>query len=378
LFSYLEDPKDGQKEYYERIGGSLGQYFSDNNARETRTIQGIFAFNFYRPGVKIISTKDLITDRYSTDNVQRIAYYDGSLPWSWNLQAANPQASGENVPPTDSLKTTRRAFINEYDGEFTLDFADRNEKDGLFTRYYERLDQRYKDQKILEVDLIIDAAFLSSLYFLTGKDLRALYYVGIDGVKGYYQMIEAEQIRGELFRAMLIQDSETFVEPEPPTPEPPDYPENALYTPEQVTEMITIDGYIPVASASELDALRNSGNRTMGEGSPWEGTYNTGLDKKYVQVDNVDLNTFYQWGSIGTQENMFSGTYDGNELNIENMNQNTSVSAPNGLFRNLYQGVLKNIKIHGYIENASSLGAGLLCGFTGLDSVVDNCHATEL
>src|SRR6056297_168270 len=82
-----------------------------------------------------------------------------------------------------------------------------------------------------------------------------------------------------------------------------------LYTPAQITFMIEFEGYVPVASASELDALRNAGSRTMGAGTQWKGSYTTGMDKKYVQVRDVDLGA-YNWTTL----QQFIGVYDGNEL----------------------------------------------------------------
>jgi hypothetical protein len=61
-----------------------------------------------------------------------------------------------------------------------------------------------------------------------------------------------------------------------------------LYTPAQINTMISVDGYIPVASATELDGLRNATGRRMGQGTVHDTVSDvvTGLDKKYVQVEN--------------------------------------------------------------------------------------------
>jgi hypothetical protein len=85
------------------------------------------------------------------------------------------------------------------------------------------------------------------------------------------------------------------------------------YTPAEVWLMVLNDGYVPVATAAELDALRNTGSRTMGVGTIWGGNYATGIDKKYVGVHNIDL-----FGTTWTQIDGFSGTLDCNDLWLSN------------------------------------------------------------
>ena len=46
-----------------------------------------------------------------------------------------------------------------------------------------------------------------------------------------------------------------------------------LYTSEQIDTLVFVDGYIPVASASEFDAIRTGASETMGAGTCWEGSY---------------------------------------------------------------------------------------------------------
>jgi hypothetical protein len=84
------------------------------------------------------------------------------------------------------------------------------------------------------------------------------------------------------------------------------------YTPAEVSDMIGVEGYIPVASADEMYNLRNNVSQVMGIGTIWQGTYTTGLDKKYVQVKNIDLSN---WG-IWEQPADFTGGFDGNDLAV--------------------------------------------------------------
>jgi hypothetical protein len=90
-----------------------------------------------------------------------------------------------------------------------------------------------------------------------------------------------------------------------------------LYTPTEVQELIDDDSYVPVATSTELDDLRNTGSRTMGAGTIWAGTYTTGTDKKYIQTKNIHYNdNFSVIVSTGI-------TYNGNMLVIEGLNINS-------------------------------------------------------
>lgn len=104
---------------------------------------------------------------------------------------------------------------------------------------------------------------------------------------------------------------------------------NNTYTEEELDQMIS-DGWIPVASANELNQLRESGLKTFGINTKWENTYESGLDKKYVQVENIDLSIYHDndgWEPIGRyslegEEDdafVFSGKYDGNKYQINNL-----------------------------------------------------------
>jgi hypothetical protein len=122
-----------------------------------------------------------------------------------------------------------------------------------------------------------------------------------------------------------------------------------LYTPAQINTMISVDGYIPVASATELDGLRNATGRRMGQGTIFDtvSDVTTGLDKKYVQVGNVDFSGFSVWNSIGSRtddSSSFTGNFDGNELVLVNyiMIGNTA----NEIFGIIKNAFIGNLKIY--------------------------------
>src|SRR5690606_5471589 len=79
-----------------------------------------------------------------------------------------------------------------------------------------------------------------------------------------------------------------------------------LYTVSELDQMIFVDGYIPVANATELNNIRTGRDQTMGAGTCWENTYLTGLDKKYVQVLTIDAGSFGTFSSLS-----FAGFFTG-------------------------------------------------------------------
>jgi hypothetical protein len=148
-----------------------------------------------------------------------------------------------------------------------------------------------------------------------------------------------------------------------------------LYTWKRITAMVD-DGYIPVANATELNGIRNTTPKTMGLGTIWEDTYVTGLDKKYVQVNNIDLSGFQAgagWVRLGSfNPNVpFSGTYDGNNLVIKNLYINTtSTDLGWGLFGFCVGANLQNI-----ITQNADVKTGNRASTIGR---IDNCYANNV
>jgi hypothetical protein len=178
-----------------------------------------------------------------------------------------------------------------------------------------------------------------------------------------------------------------------------------LYTEAEVDDLINIDGYIPVASAVEFDKIRTGASETMGGCSIWAGTYTTGVDKKYIQVFNIDFTAFGTWT---TPILAFAGTYDGNNLNITNhvglyfflgstslpcelvnirdvnvsiSSSTSSVGSIGAIARAVSSGSLvKNIYVSGTVSTTTigaSLGTGGIIGIAGTSSgsktTIENC-----
>ncbi|PKM91251.1 hypothetical protein CVU82_01470 [Candidatus Falkowbacteria bacterium HGW-Falkowbacteria-1] len=154
-----------------------------------------------------------------------------------------------------------------------------------------------------------------------------------------------------------------------------------IYTIEEIWEMVSNQGYVPVASAEELDALRNSTSQTMGIGTVWEGTYLTGLDKKYIQVEDIDLSVYQSgegWLPIGDSVNNFVGIFDGNGLYVSNLFINTSL-AISALFSYISSSTLTNMVLKdAYIAaTVGSVGQRAVLVSYANSSIISNCNVYD-
>ncbi len=173
-----------------------------------------------------------------------------------------------------------------------------------------------------------------------------------------------------------------------------EYPVGPLYSNSVITEMVNNESYIPIATAAELNNLRNNSAATYGSGTTWEGTYTAGLDKKYIQVANIDLSGYADWRAIGLSvdyggANVFTGIYDGNNYIIDNLTQITGLFSNSlgeqvlGLFGMAEEATFKNIMLDN-ISLRGSQGIGGLLGWADGDwmnppleedwTLIDNCH----
>ncbi len=158
-----------------------------------------------------------------------------------------------------------------------------------------------------------------------------------------------------------------------------------IYMESEIDTMI-LDGYIPIASKYELDQLRNATEQTFSVGTPFEGAYTSGLDKKYVQVKDIkfedsdfeDGGDFYNDGSgwlpIGDGQNGYANIYDGSGLLIKNLRINRENSGYIGLFGYIAGATINHL---GIISGSIS-GQGVVGGLVGysLNSQIEKCFYT--
>jgi prepilin-type N-terminal cleavage/methylation domain-containing protein len=108
-------------------------------------------------------------------------------------------------------------------------------------------------------------------------------------------------------------------------------------------------GYVPIASAEELDSIRYAITNTFGRGTEWEGQYLGGLDKHYALVKDIDLSS-YSGGvgfvPIGNSTSPFIGTLDGQGFLISNLTIDLPTTDYVGLFGYLDGGAhIENLQV---------------------------------
>lgn len=181
-----------------------------------------------------------------------------------------------------------------------------------------------------------------------------------------------------------------------------DFQYQRKYSDAYITHLIVNEGYIPVASGAELNALRNSVSQRMGAGTIWDSEYTTGLDQKYIQVRNIDLSA-YQTGEGFTYLGELTGIYDGNNLKIKNLWMSSTSSSKyfislgvgsefsNVTFEDFYVSAMNTsivamifVNIYGDLENVH-FNRGIIlskyrtgCIYISRDKSIRNCSAQNI
>ena len=145
---------------------------------------------------------------------------------------------------------------------------------------------------------------------------------------------------------------------------------------EEIEGLIT-EGYIPVATADELDSIRSATSKTYGKGTEWEKEYTGGLGKKYIQVKDIDLSEYSDegWNPIGTGSSYFRGTYDGGNYVITGLVVNGGDKNYQGLFGRTQGATISNV---GIIDNTVTgrQNVGGLVGEANTSTEISNSYAT--
>lgn len=139
-------------------------------------------------------------------------------------------------------------------------------------------------------------------------------------------------------------------------------------------EGLVAEGYIPIATADELNNVRRTTLETYGKGTEWEKEYTGGLNKKYIQVANIDLSGYS--GEGWTPIRTFTGTYDGGNYVIRGLEVKGEVNAYRGLFGRTDNATISNV---GLIDNkvTGQSNVGGLVGYAN-NSIIENSYATGL
>lgn len=166
-------------------------------------------------------------------------------------------------------------------------------------------------------------------------------------------------------------------------PEESDNEEEPVYSNEEIEGLIDIN-YIPVATADELNSIRDGEERIYGEGTDWEGEYIGGLDKHYVQVADIDLSEYSDseegWNPIGVYVNYanipsFKGTYDGGNHVITGLEVKGEGKAYQGLFGYAQGATIRNVGLVGNEVTGAQYVGGLV-GYAIHSSNISNSYAT--
>lgn len=147
--------------------------------------------------------------------------------------------------------------------------------------------------------------------------------------------------------------------------------ESSPLTDDEIADLID-EGFIPVASADELQQINDSSDelKTWGAGTKFEMTHVGGLDQKYIQVQDIGLRKYDNWLPIGVDPNSpFSGIYNGGNYLINNLNieENTGFQSA-GLFGSVSNGnvIISNIKMRNVNVDINSNYSSMLIGDMGV------------
>lgn len=174
----------------------------------------------------------------------------------------------------------------------------------------------------------------------------------------------------------------------------------AVWWPEGIITERILDGWIPVASADEIKQIEDDEDNVFGEGTYWEGNYYGGMNKKYIQVQDIELGIFEPvgYGALFGYK-CFSGQYDGQEFSIYDGTIHYPDDSSIGLFASLNGAGVINVALDnvnvtgndltgglagmhqgGYIYNSSTTGTvtgnmyvGGLFGNTYSGAIINNC-----
>ena len=114
-----------------------------------------------------------------------------------------------------------------------------------------------------------------------------------------------------------------------------------------------------VATAEQLNNVRNH------------------LDAHYIQVADIDLSGFDKWQKIGSIDEQFAGTFNGNDYTISNLSiedrGSKRSSSYNGLFAVLNGAVIENVNMDNVHIGVYAGTNGAIAGSTDSDTFIKNC-----
>jgi hypothetical protein len=147
-------------------------------------------------------------------------------------------------------------------------------------------------------------------------------------------------------------------------------------------------GYIPIASANELDMIRleTNGTHVFGLGTEYEEEFtfsstfsdeNNALNRNYILLNNISLESFSNgtgWLPIGNITERFNGIFDGNNKTISKLLIDDVDADYVGLFSAIGTGSeIKNLTIS-VNQIIGKLNVGALAGLLHTNATIDNVN----
>ena len=101
-----------------------------------------------------------------------------------------------------------------------------------------------------------------------------------------------------------------------------------------------------------------------------------GLDKHYLQTENITLSATETWTPIGTDANEFTGSYNGGGYSISNLSIPSATDRSLGLFGVIGErGAVRNVALRSVKIISTGMGIGGIAG--GNDrGTIENCYVT--
>ena len=206
----------------------------------------------------------------------------------------------------------------------------------------------------------------STGYYQYSSGSSSRYYDYLDGVKGKTtdEMKLEESYEGWDFETIWkIDEGNDYPKLRKSTgPENPAKPgEEPGYSDEEIQDLRD-KGYIPIATAEELDKIRKS----------YELEHP--LDGKYILIANINLSNIDNWTPIGNSNSKFTGSFDGNGYNITGLTINSGSNYV-GLFGYTSGAIISNVALKDINVTGANMVGGLV-GYATLESKISNSYVT--
>ena len=165
-------------------------------------------------------------------------------------------------------------------------------------------------------------------------------------------------------------------------------------------------GYVPIASAEELNSIRDYDWKVFGKGTEWEGIYPCGVmseedldslrdsalalldedtewdddiisgsDRRYIQVRDIDMSEIKDFKPIGAinnrEEKPFTGRYIGGDFVVRNLKIDNEHDDNIGLFGFTKDAIIRNVVIEDAIISGRDSVGGII-GFAD-STTTSNC-----